>query len=199
MWAVWKFKFDRSAIWKLTFWQLAIWNLTFCQSEIWKLTFWRSAMFEVDKSALHMYNSIGPGRLYVIKLWFGLPFREARICHINRGRRARSRQIWIGSRLEILLNKRRKPRGLHSLPGLWPGFDSGFAAFYGATTTTCDSSRRPFLTSPLGANFDPRGKVCPQGWILSPGAGWNSLFDPLFFWTEESVHPWGWTKGWTFP
>jgi hypothetical protein len=28
--------------------------------------------------------------------------------------------------------------------------------------------RGPFLTSPLGANFDPRGEVVPQGWILSP-------------------------------
>jgi hypothetical protein len=29
--------------------------------------------------------------------------------------------------------------------------------------------RGPFLTSPLGANFDPRGEVVPQGWILSLG------------------------------
>jgi hypothetical protein len=29
--------------------------------------------------------------------------------------------------------------------------------------------RGPFLTSPLGANFDPRGEFVPQGWILSPG------------------------------
>jgi hypothetical protein len=27
----------------------------------------------------------------------------------------------------------------------------------------------PFLTLPLGANFDPRGEVVPQGKILSPG------------------------------
>jgi hypothetical protein len=42
-----------------------------------------------------------------------------------------------------------------------------------------------FLTSPLGANFGPRGKVVPQGWISSPGGevipwGWNSLFAPPF-------------------
>jgi hypothetical protein len=29
--------------------------------------------------------------------------------------------------------------------------------------------RGPFLTSPLGAHFDPKGEVVPQGWILSPG------------------------------
>jgi hypothetical protein len=28
--------------------------------------------------------------------------------------------------------------------------------------------RGPFLTSPLGANFDPRGEVVPHGGILSP-------------------------------
>jgi hypothetical protein len=26
-----------------------------------------------------------------------------------------------------------------------------------------ETNRGPFLTSPLGANFDPRGKVVPQG------------------------------------
>jgi hypothetical protein len=50
----------------------------------------------------------------------------------------------------------------------------------------------------------PRGKLGPQGRILSPLCevipwGWNSLFAPPFFLTAESVHPWGWTKGWTFP
>jgi hypothetical protein len=25
-------------------------------------------------------------------------------------------------------------------------------------------TRGPFLTSPLGANFDPRGEFCPLGW-----------------------------------
>jgi hypothetical protein len=30
----------------------------------------------------------------------------------------------------------------------------------------------PFLTSPLGANFDLRSEAVPQGWILSPG-GWS--------------------------
>jgi hypothetical protein len=29
-------------------------------------------------------------------------------------------------------------------------------------------TRGPFLTSPLGANFEPRGEFVPQGWILSP-------------------------------
>jgi hypothetical protein len=29
--------------------------------------------------------------------------------------------------------------------------------------------QRPILTSPLGANFDPRCEVVPQRWILSPG------------------------------
>jgi hypothetical protein len=27
----------------------------------------------------------------------------------------------------------------------------------------------PFLTSPLGDNFHPKGEVVPQGWILSSG------------------------------
>jgi hypothetical protein len=45
---------------------------------------------------------------------------------------------------------------------------------YGPYLETCcnllsGSSRGPILTSPLGANFDPRGKVVPQGWILSLG------------------------------
>jgi hypothetical protein len=29
--------------------------------------------------------------------------------------------------------------------------------------------------------------------------GWNSLFALPFFKVVESVYPWGWTKGWTFP
>jgi hypothetical protein len=32
-----------------------------------------------------------------------------------------------------------------------------------------EGARGPFLTSPLGTNFDPRGGFVPQGWILSPG------------------------------
>jgi hypothetical protein len=35
----------------------------------------------------------------------------------------------------------------------------------------------PFLTSPLGANFDPRGKVIPWGWY--------SLFAPPFFYINS--------------
>jgi hypothetical protein len=47
-------------------------------------------------------------------------------------------------------------------------------------------SRGPFLTLPLGANFDLRGEVVPQGWILSPVSkvipwGWNYLLAPPFF------------------
>jgi hypothetical protein len=53
-------------------------------------------------------------------------------------------------------------------------------------------------------NFDPRGELWPQGQSCPPGVnfvpwGWNSLFSPPFFLTVESVHPWGWKKGWTFP
>jgi hypothetical protein len=64
--------------------------------------------------------------------------------------------------------------------------------------------RGPFLTSPLGANLDPRGEVVPQGWICPLGGevipwGWNSLFTPPLFETIKSVHLWGWTKGWTSP
>jgi hypothetical protein len=53
-----------------------------------------------------------------------------------------------------------------------------------------DRARGPFLTLPLGANFDPRGKVVPRGC--------NYLFAPPFFWRVDSAHPWGWMKGWTF-
>jgi hypothetical protein len=58
------------------------------------------------------------------------------------------------------------------------------------------------LTEALG--FDSRGEVVLQWWILSHGGenipwGWNYLFAPPFYLTVESVLPWGWTKGWTFP
>jgi hypothetical protein len=35
------------------------------------------------------------------------------------------------------------------------------------------SARGPFLTSPLGANFDPRGKFVPQGLILGEVIPWG--------------------------
>jgi hypothetical protein len=59
--------------------------------------------------------------------------------------------------------------------------DSSFGSFL----------KKTFLTSTLGTNFDPQGRSCPQGWILSPRGevipwGWNSLLR-------------GWTTGWTFP
>jgi hypothetical protein len=38
----------------------------------------------------------------------------------------------------------------------------------------------PFLTSPLGANFDPQGRSCLPGVNFVPW-GWNSLFAPPFF------------------
>jgi hypothetical protein len=37
------------------------------------------------------------------------------------------------------------------------------------TETKGQKVRGPFLTSPLGANFDPRGEVVPQGWICPLG------------------------------
>jgi hypothetical protein len=53
-------------------------------------------------------------------------------------------------------------------------------------------NRGPFLTSPIGANIDPRGEFVPQKWILSPGAGseaipcgWNYLFAPPFFYINN--------------
>jgi hypothetical protein len=49
----------------------------------------------------------------------------------------------------------------------------------------------PFLTSPLGANFDHRGEVIPWGW--------NSLFAPSILLNSRECSPWLWTKGWTFP
>jgi hypothetical protein len=54
----------------------------------------------------------------------------------------------------------------------------------------------PFLTSPLGANFDPRGEVVPQGWSYPLGVKFSVRPSILL---NSSVHPWGWTKGWTFP
>jgi hypothetical protein len=42
---------------------------------------------------------------------------------------------------------------------------------------TEDGGRGQFLTSLLGANFDPRGEVVPQGLILSPGG--KILCSPL--------------------
>jgi hypothetical protein len=59
--------------------------------------------------------------------------------------------------------------------------------------------RGPFLTSPLGANFDPQVRNCPPGVNLSPrgeviALGCNSVFAPPLFWTIKSVHPWGWTS-----
>jgi hypothetical protein len=50
----------------------------------------------------------------------------------------------------------------------------------------CVSPWGPFLTSPLGANFDPQGRSCPLGVNLSPRGevipwGWNYLFAPPFF------------------
>jgi hypothetical protein len=57
-----------------------------------------------------------------------------------------------------------------------------------------------FLTSPLGANFDPRGEDVPQCWILSPGGEILSL--PLHSSKQyiENVHPWGERRGdMTFP
>jgi hypothetical protein len=41
-------------------------------------------------------------------------------------------------------------------------------------------ARGPFLTSTLGANFDPQGRSCPPGVNFVPW-GWNSLFAPPFF------------------
>jgi hypothetical protein len=68
------------------------------------------------------------------------------------------------------------------------------------------ATRGPLLTSPQGANFEPRCEVVPQGWILYPGGevipwGWNFLFVPPLFYTIESVRTWGrgWRNGWTFP
>jgi hypothetical protein len=80
-----------------------------------------------------------------------------------------------------------------------------------ATWNNRSEDRGPFLTSPLGANFDPGAVVVPQGWIVSPGSdiipwGWCYPLGVKF-----SVHPYiflnsrvstpgaGWTKGWAFP
>jgi hypothetical protein len=49
---------------------------------------------------------------------------------------------------------------------------------------TTGDPRGPFLTSPLGANFDPRGEFCPLEGEVIPW-GWNSPFTPPFFKTVE--------------
>jgi hypothetical protein len=49
--------------------------------------------------------------------------------------------------------------------------------------------------SPTG-EVVPHGRRCPLGVKLPPGG--EILFSPPFFKTMGSVHPWGWTKGWTF-
>jgi hypothetical protein len=54
-------------------------------------------------------------------------------------------------------------------------------------------------------HFAPRGKLLPQGWILTPSGEvipwvWNSLFATPFLETVKSVHPWGgMNKGVTIP
>jgi jumonji domain-containing protein 2 len=40
---------------------------------------------------------------------------------------------------------------------------------------TTRGARCPFVTSPLGANFDPRGEFCPLGVKLSPGGEFECL------------------------
>jgi hypothetical protein len=73
-----------------------------------------------------------------------------------------------------------------------------------SSTNPGETPRGPFLTSPLGANFDPQGQSCPSGMSLSPRGevipwGWNSLFDPSILlnsreWTAplgDKFHPWG--------
>jgi hypothetical protein len=49
--------------------------------------------------------------------------------------------------------------------------------------------RGPFLTLPLGVNFDPRGEFVPQGWILSPGG--EILCSPLHSSKQLSDYPLG--------
>jgi hypothetical protein len=60
----------------------------------------------------------------------------------------------------------------------------------------------PLYGHPAYAEAHSQGRSCPPGVRLSPRGevipwGWNSLFAPPFFKTIKSIHPWGWTKGWT--
>jgi hypothetical protein len=67
----------------------------------------------------------------------------------------------------------------------------------------CAKTPRPIL------NFAPRGKLWPQGQSCPPVVNfvplsWSYPLGVKFFvrpsiLLHSSVHPWGWTKGWTFP
>jgi hypothetical protein len=62
----------------------------------------------------------------------------------------------------------------------------------------------PFLTSPLGANYDPRGEVVPQGWILSPGSEvipWGVKFSvrPSILLNSREYSPLGVNEGVNIP
>jgi hypothetical protein len=63
----------------------------------------------------------------------------------------------------------------------------------------------PFLTSPLGANFTPRGDFVPQGWKCPLGPGWSYPLGvkfsvrPSILLNSRECSPWGWTKGWISP
>jgi hypothetical protein len=50
-------------------------------------------------------------------------------------------------------------------------------------------SSGPFLTSPLGANFDPRGDVVPQGRCCPPGAMLSPRGEICSLGMKFSVHP----------
>jgi hypothetical protein len=66
--------------------------------------------------------------------------------------------------------------------------------------SSCSCCTRPKMTActdPL-KTVSAQGRSCPSGVDFLPW-GWYSMFAPPFFLTVESVHPWGWTKGWTLP
>jgi hypothetical protein len=71
---------------------------------------------------------------------------------------------------------------------------TGLTTKASATSATATTSAIPEAHSDLWS----QGRSCPPRVKFLP-CGWNSLFTPPFFWIEESVHCWGWTKGWTFP
>jgi hypothetical protein len=100
------------------------------------------------------------------------------------------------------------------LTGAEPWYDHGFqrpvktcstasslAHFWNKNVLVCFLKTLEYYNA--SAVCAPRGKLWPRGAKLSPRGeviprGWNSPFAPTFFKTLQSVHPGGWTKGWTF-
>jgi hypothetical protein len=58
------------------------------------------------------------------------------------------------------------------------------------------AARGQFLTSPLGAKFDPQGWSWPLGGKLSPRAGWRPSVRPFVLLNIKECSPLGLNEGW---